>query len=464
MPTSRWLASTGNRLALVQAVVLIAVFLVAGTLVYVATGSQLHREAAERARAEALSLHGGFLEDGLGNVREAIDHRLGRGSGLHYRLVDPAGHLIKGDLPAASYRKGAEVMRLPLPGDPVADPIPVFTIALGDQARLSVGQDMEFAERLLNALVPILVACGLAGAIGGVVLSSLLNRGVARRIDRLAQTAHAVSSGDLSVRVGSRARTGHHADDIDMLTTAIDDMLDEIARLVANIRQVSADVAHDLRTPLSRVRQRMEVLRLEATGHPAMLATIQRVDDDLEGLLRVFAAMLRLSEIETGANRLEIVPFNLANSAHRIVDVYRPDVEDGGRSLILTARSAMIAGDEALIGQAIANLIENAMRHTPVGSTIRLDVERGENQVTLRVADDGPGIPKVDRSRVLQRFVRLERSRTTPGSGLGLALVAAVARRHDATLTLADAGPGLSVSLAFPLTQRDGAAEPCKSL
>jgi signal transduction histidine kinase len=227
-------------------------------------------------------------------------------------------------------------------------------------------------------------------------------------------------------------------------------MLDEIATLVERIRWVSTNIAHDLRTPLTHVRQKLARVRAAASGDPQVLAAAKDVEADIDELLRTFDAMLRLAEIESGPLAGRFKPVDLAELAGRIADAYRPDIEAGGRRLALKAPPAVVEGDADLIAQALANLVENAMRHTPGGTHIELAVETTGGRPRLRVSDDGPGIPEEKRQDALRHFFRLEASRTTPGSGLGLAIVAAVVARHHATLELLDAGPGLSVLISFP--------------
>lgn len=455
MRIDRYFSSIGVRLAAVQAGVLIGAFLIAGALVLIATSTMLRGESLEQARSEALSLQRGFVEDGRRDVVEAIARRTGKGSGLHYRLVDAAGRQVIGDLPPARYRPGVQAVSYEPKRDDADDAIQVFTVALSDGALLSVGHETEFTDRLIGTLLPILLLCGIAGAVAGLALSIYFSRRLTRRIDALAETARSVAGGNLDVRVPLRATSTGRRDDLDTLGGAANEMLEEIARLVANLRQISVDVAHDLRTPLTRVRQRVELLRLRSDD-PELLATVEPIEADLEALLRLFAAMLRLAELEAGANLIERQSVDLKELAERIAYVYRPDIEQAGRQLELDTRPGHVEGDAALIGQAMANLIENAIRHTPVGTTIRLSTWDDDGRGAFFVADNGPGIPSADRGRIFERFVRLETSRSTSGAGLGLSLVAAVARRHGATLELDDIEPGTRVALRFPKREQTG--------
>jgi signal transduction histidine kinase len=238
-------------------------------------------------------------------------------------------------------------------------------------------------------------------------------------------------------------------DDIDELGASFNTMLDEIATLVSRVRWVSTDIAHDLRTPLTHVRQKLERIKAETGLSVSGGAAAREIEGDVEALLRTFDAMLRLAEIENDPAAVKPRPVDLAELAGRIASAYGPDVEASGRRLEAILASAEARGDPDLISQALANLIENALRHTPVGSTIRVTTAADEGGAVLSVADDGPGIHEDQREAVLQRFYRVETSRTTPGSGLGLPIIAAIAKRHGAAFTLEDARPGLKATLRF---------------
>jgi signal transduction histidine kinase len=222
-------------------------------------------------------------------------------------------------------------------------------------------------------------------------------------------------------------------------------------------------VAHDLRTPLTRVRQKLEALERALIDDPHGLKQLRRVDEDLAEVLRTFDSLLRLSEIESRTVALPRCDLDLADTARRVAEAFRPDIETSGRSLDLDLRGAPMAGDEPLLAQAVANLLENALRHTPSVARIRLATRRTPAGAELSVSDNGPGVPADRRAAVLAPFVRLEPSRTTPGSGLGLSIVAAVAARHGAQIELGDAKPGLVVTLTFPGGAAAGAVTSTKA-
>ncbi len=292
-------------------------------------------------------------------------------------------------------------------------------------------------------LVPTLLI-----SVGGAVLLSL--RG-ARRVARIEATLERLAAGDLAARV---AETGHR-DDLARIGAGIDYMATAQEAATAALRQVSADIAHDLKTPVQRIAVLLSDLNDLLPEDSAEAAIAARAAEEAERAVGVFHALLQIAQIEGGAPRLRFVPVDLTDIARTFAEIYEPAAEDSGHALRLTLPAAgappvTVMGDKGLLGQVIANLIENALRHTPKGARIDLAVAGTPAGAVLTVADTGPGIPPGEEGKVLRRLYRLERSRTTPGNGLGLSMVAAIADLHGARLRLADNAPGLAVTLTFP--------------
>jgi signal transduction histidine kinase len=241
-------------------------------------------------------------------------------------------------------------------------------------------------------------------------------------------------------------------DDLDRLAGTLNRMLDRIGALMESLHQVSSDVAHDLRTPLSRLYQRLEHARTHARSVPDYEAAVDGALREAEGLLDTFSALLRIAQVEGSSPRAGFGRVDLSAVADAIADAYRPDAEEAGHLLAAdVAPGLVIHGDQELLTQAAANLVENALRHTPPGTRINVKLSGVPGTgACLAVEDDGPGVEGGDLPRLVHRFYRGERSRTTPGNGLGLSLVAAVADLHGATLHIRNAVPGLRVSLLFP--------------
>ncbi len=320
-----------------------------------------------------------------------------------------------------------------------------MTTALPSGDRLIVGDDDDRSEALQQTVLE-----NFTWAFAGVVVLGFLggfglSRDVHRRLSAISGTAEAIIDGDLDRRVPARASD----DDLDRLAATINRMLDRIAGLVQSLKQVSDDIAHDLRTPLTRLRQRLEAAR--SLPRAKMQEAIDGALGDLDGILDTFAALLRIAQIQAGVRRAGFRPVELVPLARTVVEAFAPSAEDAGQSLVLEASGASPAvdGDPELLTQMLVNLVENAMRHAGPTARIRVRVAPSPGR-SLAVIDNGPGIPPAERERLFDRFYRLERSRSTPGSGLGLSLAAAVAKLHGADIQLLDAHPGLEVRVTFP--------------
>ncbi|OJY25815.1 MAG: hypothetical protein BGP11_13045 [Rhodobacterales bacterium 65-51] len=271
----------------------------------------------------------------------------------------------------------------------------------------------------------------------------------ARRVVRIEDTLVQLTKGDLQARV---AENPARHDDLSRIAGGLDRMAQAQEQSVAALKQVSADIAHDLKTPIQRIAVLMADLRDRAVDGSPEADLAERAVAESERAVAVFQSLLQIAQIEAGSPKARFRPVDLAAVVATFADIYGPAAEDSGHKLTVDVppgQPVLVQGDKDLLGQVVANLIENALRHTPAGSTISLALGETGDKATLSVTDNGPGIPPAEHTLVLRRLYRLERSRTTPGNGLGLALVAAVADLHDATLTLSDAAPGLAVTLTF---------------
>jgi signal transduction histidine kinase len=356
-----------------------------------------------------------------------------------------AGAPIQGPLASVRAPLGLSRVRLAIGGKP--ESLRVLTEDVGGRYRLIVGDKADRIDRLSGQ---VLWRFGLAFAAllaVGVAAGFALSRAVQRRMAAISGTAEAIIDGDLGRRIPV-----HGDDDLSRLAITINRMLDRIGVLMDSLRQVTSDVAHDLRTPLNRLRQRLERSALQA-GDPAHRAEIEGSLRDVDAILVTFAALLRISEVEAGARRAAFRPVDLQALARAVAEDFAPAAEDAGHRLEFQAGPpAWIVGDAELLTQMTVNLVENALRHTPQGCTVRLSTAVEPGAAALVVLDDGPGVPESDRARLFDRFYRLERSRSTPGSGLGLAMVQAVARLHRGEARLMDGMPGLKAKVVFPAT------------
>ncbi|MEO0879620.1 MAG: HAMP domain-containing sensor histidine kinase, partial [Pseudomonadota bacterium] len=300
-----------------------------------------------------------------------------------------------------------------------------------------VARDISDRQQLRERLRGVIAQAALATVLLGILIGLLFARTLLRRVDAVNRTARAVRRGDLTKRVAAFGG----GDELDSLAVNLNAMLDQIERLMSGMREVSDNIAHDLRSPLTRIRNRLTDA-IEADGEEKdrlLKATLA----DAERMIGTFNALLSIARIESGEGAGVMEPVDVVAIAEELAELYEPAAEEAGFEVALVSHPAPpVKGSRALISQAVANMLDNALKYAEGGSHIVISVGRNAaGAVVLSVADDGPGIPKQDRRAVLRRFVRLETSRTTPGSGLGLSLVSAIARAHGAKLSLEDAQP-----------------------
>ncbi len=288
----------------------------------------------------------------------------------------------------------------------------------------------------------------LLATVGALIVRSLFRRTLAN----ISETTAAVAAGDLTQRV----RLAGTADEFDLLAETINDMLDRITRLMDGVRQVSNAIAHDLRTPITRARARLEDAALHATSDAELRAAIERATAELDGVVAVFKALLRIAEIEAGARRSAFTRFELTPLLQDLAELYGAVADERAIRLVATlAPGLSVFGDRALIQQAVANLLDNALKFAPSAGLIRLEAQPEGAGIEIAVADQGPGIPAAERAHATERFFRGEAARHTPGFGLGLALVQAVAQLHGGSVRLTDAAPGLRAVLFLPSAPDD---------
>jgi hypothetical protein len=281
--------------------------------------------------------------------------------------------------------------------------------------------------------------------VGALVVRSLFRRTLAN----VSATATAIAGGDFAQRV----RLSGRGDEFDQVAEVINDMLDRIGRLMDGVRQVSNAIAHDLRTPITRARTRLEDAALHAETQDDLRAAIERATQDLDGIVAVFQALLRIAEIDAGSRRSSFDRFDLVPLLAEVGDLYSAVAEERSITLAVeTPKTVPAYGDKAMIQQAVANLVDNAVKFSPENATVRLAAS-ASSMVFVAVSDHGPGIELDDREKATDRFYRGESARSTPGSGLGLSLVLAVARLHGGELRLEDNRPGLRAVLVLPLDE-----------
>jgi len=323
----------------------------------------------------------------------------------------------------------------------------VRVITLMGKVHLLVGRELSDVLRA-RAIMATAMAGGLfVTVIMGLVWGNVMSRKLLGRLEEINRASQEIMVGSLSRRIPRSGRD----DEFDRLADNLNDMLDRIGELIDTVRQVSDNIAHDLRSPLTRLRSRLELALLEKPDAAAQRLAMEEAIGQAESIIATFNALLTIARAESAAARAETQDIDLSALARDAAELYEPLAEDKGLAMDMDVEAGLsLTGNRHLLSQAVANLLDNAVKYTPEGGRVRVAAWREGGAVALRVADTGPGIPEEERANVLKRFYRLDASRCTPGSGLGLSLVAAVARLHGARLTLADAGPGLAVEMRFP--------------
>jgi signal transduction histidine kinase len=468
---TRLLGSTPFRLT----VAYMGAFVAAAALIvlYVAwqANELLASKAVEALRAEVTSLRGQFETGGTPRLVAAINERVSEpGSGL-YLLLGADGTRLAGNLPRLPAALAAD-------GQGHLFSYPRTTNGPGASERLATGlslsvaggltlvvaRDIEDQRQLAAGIGRLaLLSFGLLCALG-VGAGILISRSMVSRIEQVTETSRQIMAGDLSRRIPLSGS----GDELDRLAEGLNAMLARIEELLAALREVSDNIAHDLKTPLNRLRNRAEAALRSSdavTHREGLSKTIEEADE----LIKTFNSLLLIARLEAGAAAESMKPVDLADVIGDIAELYEPVAEEAGlRLAVATEPGLCTVANRELVSQAVANLVDNAIKYSaatgvPVAAgaapvppaapplEIRILLKRAGDAIEIAVSDHGPGIAPEDRERALQRFVRLEKSRSRPGAGLGLSLVAAVARMHGGSVRLEDNAPGLRAVLTLPV-------------
>ena len=421
------------------------------------TAGALDRQVDAAIRADATALAERRRAGDIPALIAAIDDRLvldAQNEAL-YILVLPDGRRLAGNLEAWPEEADGELpwLRIPLQRDGAMTEARLLRVDLGQGHRMLVGRDVAEKLRLRGLLSEGIAWAATASAAFAVLGGWMLRRALERRLSPVYRTAAAVGAGDLAPRVPLSERD----DEFDKLGTTMNAMLDRIAQLMEGVRGVSDAIAHDLRTPITRARAKLEDALVTAHDEDALRAAVEQGIADLDGIVRVFQAVLRIAEVEAGGRRAAFAATDLVPMMTDMAELYGAAAEAREQRLEVKLPSSLpLVGDRDLLGQAVANLLDNALKFTPDGGTVALSARAEAGGVEITVADDGPGIPDADRQRAGERFFRADAARTTPGSGLGLSLVRAVAALHGGLVALGEthpgaARPGLKVTLRLPV-------------
>jgi signal transduction histidine kinase len=414
----------------------------------------LDAQTDETIEAEVAGLREQYQRFGVLGLSDVITARVAQhGSGLYY-LQSPTGSVLAGnllELPSSAKLIGSFVefdyQRL-LQGQEVTRTARGQAFFLPGGFLLLVARDISdqrMTRRLFSTTLPWSVGLMLFFGIAGGVLMS---RNLLRRLDIINRTSAEIIAGDFSRRVPLTSSR----DEFDSLAENLNRMLERTERLMKGMREVVDSVAHDLRTPLNRLRNRLEDMQRRVDPEDPHLDDIDGAIAETDRLIGTFNALLLIAEADSGMTRGSMAPIDLSAIVADVADLYLPLAEEKNIVLEVAPSGVLtVEGNRSLVSQALANLIDNAIKYTPSGGHVGVSATENPTSIDLTVTDSGPGIPPEDRTRVLERFVRLEKSRNSPGTGLGLSLVAAVARMHDAKLDLGDAEPsGLKATISFP--------------
>ena len=461
-PSLALLRTTTFRLALAQAGVVLTFVVALLLYVYVATVGQLINDSDVAADQEYAALDRAYSEGGIRRLNQEVAERIARQGPLLYVLAESNGAVAAGDFEQLPVLPGEAVERIDFNFERIDDyGDPIRGRARGRVGRLlggpillvarDLGDNAAITSRITRALWTVAILGLILSVVSGLIGSWL----AARRAEALSNTARDVMAGDMSRRAPVRGE----GDEFDALAEAMNAMLDRLEQLMQTTRTAGDAIAHDLRSPLTRFRQKLENALDAPPDSTADREALRKGLEEADRLLDMFAAILKLARVEASSNwRLE--PIDASNILRELVDFYEPAAEEQGLKLRGEISDGLVVrGESGLFAQAVSNLIENAFKYTPVGGHVEVRaVLRGDGRIEVDVSDDGPGVSPADRDRVLERFVRLESARSSPGAGLGLSLVAAVARLHRGRLHLRDGlgdgeRRGLGAALVLPTAE-----------
>src|SRR5262245_54400597 len=436
-------------------------------LVWFVTSRSMTAQLMANVQREAISLADEYRATGALAAAALVERRLQRGGLAYYLLQRRNGAWIAGNIaPVAPVLGPLDLqVRLQSRGEASGERSPGdlrnaigYGVLVGDGTFVLAGEDVGRLQATRSAIFTAFAVGGGVSVVLAILGGLALSAGFLRRVEQVNRTARQVMAGRLDSRVAVR----DNGDELDRLAANLNAMLDRIQSLMDSLKQVSSDIAHDLRTPLARLRQNLEAAKAGATTVDEFRSSTDAAIVETDALLKTFSALLRIAQIESGSRKAGFVRVDLSELFELVASTFAPVAEDQGHELVADIQDGItICGDPELLLQLATNLVENAIRHTPRGTDIEVRLKKQGDAIIASVLDNGQGIPEAERAMVFRRFYRLEASRTTPGSGLGLALVAAVAELHGARISLFDQCPGLLVEVCFPASSLVG-AEPAK--
>jgi signal transduction histidine kinase len=442
----RLMRNSSFGLALLYATLLAASAVILGFIVYWTVQTSVDRRMTARIDAEVEILKGELRSGGSAELTREVETRINYFGALEYFLADADGKRLVGNLTNPPTADGWSDIAVAEGQHGKSKYFRVKTVHLDNGFRLVVGDDLGPKEDIRNAFLGALDWALLAFLVLTLTAGALLSRAFLSRVDAIDRTAEAIINGDLGSRVVLRGTN----DNFDRLSATLNRMLDQIQLLMESLSQVSNDIAHALRTPLGRLRQKLETARVTSGANSKCATIIDAALVETDNILDTFSALLRIAQIESGTRTAGFREIDLSKLFETVSEAFSAAAEDDGKTLTAKIAPAVkLWGDGDLISEMLANLIDNAIRHTPEGAHIEVSLVNHGSQLVASVADDGLGVPQSEYERIFRRFYRLERSIRTPGTGLGLSLVAAVAELHGMEFRASDNAPGLRMTITF---------------
>lgn len=452
MHVSKLIYTSSFRLTAAYAALFSLSALILFLLIYSGTSRYIKADLSNAIASDLAELHEIHRTQGNDALIKEIESRMRQADNadMMYLLKSAHGDVLAGNMPAITPFK-EHLFEITIPADKSPNRQDRVVYAKGifftDKESLTVAADTASLQDMRSVILrSFAFSFGitlLLAFVGGVLVS----RKLLLHVERISQTGRDIMGGNLSVRIPVRGID----DEFDHLSNSLNLMLDQIERLVDSLRQVSNDIAHDLRTPLTRLRQRLERAQNNRNSVENLREAIDRSIAETDGILETFGALLRIAQIESATSQQKFSKVNLSEVLTTVVEIHQSTAEEKQQNITVNVEQNLrVLGDRHLLTQMFSNLLENAIRHCPEKSSIELTGRANLGVVEITIADDGPGIPVTERNNVFRRFYRLESSRSTPGNGLGLSLVAAVAEGHNAVIALKDKHPGLCVMLQFP--------------
>ena len=441
----KWRSSAAYRIAFINFGAYSAGLALLGIIVFAVMHIAFAHQLDSMVVDETRTLQEEYATGGERELAEAIAEREASTSSTRmlYAVFAPDGRRIYGSLQTKRPRPGVHPIRFYDPGEGPNDGARAAVVDLPSGDRVVVAVDSEWVERVEGVVVLIFTLAFIGSLVVGFGGAVMLGSYLQRRLHSISSSAEAIIAGDIRSRMPVSPRN----DEFDQLAVTLNRMLDRIDGLLDNLRQVSSDVAHDLRTPLARLRNHLDRGSRASNDDALIPDAIRQVDE----VLSLFAAILRVAEVESGETKRFFAPVDLTALLNEVAESFSLAFEDVGRTFLWSIEPNLtVDGDRDLLAQAMINLVENAQRHTPTGTIVRMTAVSARDVVSMQVEDNGPGVPKADLGRITKRFARLETSRNTAGHGLGLSLVSAVAKLHGGRLVLRSTKSGLSATIEIP--------------